>query len=81
MARPWIMRSFHLFDIVLLSISLTLGREQRPRSGPPPLGPVAGAAAPGVLALGRQAGDAESLDALRADVQVKLLHVVDHHLG
>ena len=81
MAPSRIMRSFHLFDIVLLSSSLTLGRERRPRSGPPPLGPGAVGATPGVLDFGRQVRETLGLDGLRPDVQVEVVHTVDHHLG
>ena len=51
------------------------------RSGPAASGPGCRRRRSGSLALGRQVGDAESLDALRADVDMQLLHVLDHHLG
>ena len=51
------------------------------RSGPPPRARDAGDAAPGVLAPGRQVWETQGGDGLPADVQVKVLHFVDHHLG
>ena len=34
-----------------------------------------------MLAFGPQVGETESLDALRANVQVEAFDVLDHHLG
>ena len=51
------------------------------RSGPPPRARDVGDAAPGMLALGRQVWETQGRDDLLADVQVEVLHVVDHHLG
>ena len=51
------------------------------RSGPPPRARDVGDAAPGMLALGLQVWETQGRDDLLADVQVEVLHVVDHHLG
>ena len=51
------------------------------RSGPPPRARDVGDAAPGMLAHGRQVRETQGRDDLPADVQVEVLHVVDHHLG
>ena len=51
------------------------------RSGPPPRARDAGDAAPGMLDPGRQVRETQGLDGLPADVQVEVLHSVDHHLG
>ena len=46
-----------------------------------PLGPGAVGATPGVLDFGRQVRETLGLDGLRPDVQVEVVHTVDHHLG
>ena len=52
------------------------------RSGPPPRARDAGDAAPGISALGRQVAQTfDACDAFRPNVQVEVLHVLDHHLG
>ena len=82
MAPPRMMRVLPLIGHCSPPVWLGVMKGARPRrSGPPPRARDVGDAAPGMLALGRQVWETQGRDDLLADVQVEVLHVVDHHLG
>ena len=80
-APPRITRSFHIIGHCYFPVWLGVMKGQRPRrSGPPPRVQDAGDDAPGMLAGGRQVWETQGLDAPRPDMDVQMLHILDHHL-